>query len=647
MRFPEEFLNELKSRVRLSDVVGKKVALKKRGKDWVGLSPFSSEKTPSFYVHDDRGFYKCFSTQKSGDAITFLMEIERLTFAESVEKLARDCGLELPKQSAAEVQEYKRRTTLIEWVEKACLFFEDQLRKPAGATARAYLEKRGFGAEAWRRHRIGFAPDGWRMLLDVLTKEGASVEELIEAGLVVQPEDGADGKSRQPWDRFRNRVIFPITDHSERVIAFGARTLEPDGKPKYLNSSDSPLFHKGRTLYRYMAAREAMAAIKAPAGETNPLSQGLIVTEGYVDAISLAEAGIGSAVAPLGTALTDEQLELLWRAGPEPILCFDGDAAGIRAAWRACDRALPLIEPGKTLYFVLLPDGMDPDDVVRVRGAQAMREMLATARPLVDLLWMRELEAEPLDTPERQAGFEARLMAAASLIKHPGVKKAYERELRDRLYWHARGGRNGGNGAGKSASGAGAPLGKKGFSPGPTGLAGLRLVVRAIESPRMMEQVPEGLAKAVFDDPDVDIIRTAAFDVYNGSEMLDRTTVAAHLRSLGRKRAVELLETFPVGQPMDPMSNEGRDWLDAIGRFHVARTLAVEVQATKRADEEGVEIMSAAHQARIMQKVIERRSASRSVVDEAITSPASDGAQDLRNAIGGMGAAMESKRSED
>jgi len=639
MRFPEEFLNELKSRVRLSDVVGKKVQLKKRGKDWVGLSPFSSEKTPSFYVHDDRGFYKCFSTQKSGDAITFLVETERLTFSEAVEKLARDYGLELPKQSAAEQQQYRRRTTLIEWVEKACAFFEMQLLRPGGREAREYLQKRGFDEHAWARHRIGFAPDGWRTLFEYLTKEGASVEELIEAGLVVQPDEGADGKSRQPWDRFRNRVIFPITDHSERVIAFGARTLDPDGKPKYLNSSDSPLFHKGRTLYRYMAAREELAKIKE-----GPASRGLIVTEGYVDAIALAEAGIGSAVAPLGTALTEDQLDLLWRAGPEPILCFDGDAAGIRAAWRACDRALPLIEPGKTLFFVLLPDGMDPDDVVRVRGAGVMREMLAGARPLVDLLWMRELEAEPLDTPERKAGFEARLMAAVNLIKHPGVKKAYERELRDRLYWHARGTRSAWAPNGSSVA---ATVGKKGVSPGPTGLAGLRMVVRALESPQLMEHGREVLFRAVFEDPDVSAIRDAAFYVYDNTEMLDRPTVAAHLRSLGRKRAVELLETFPVGQPMDPRSNEGRDWLDAMGRFPVARTLVAEMQATIRADEEGVEIMSAAHQARIMQKVIERRSASRSVVDEAITSPASDGAQDLRNAIGGMGAAMESKRSED
>lgn len=644
MRFPEEFLNELKSRVRLSDVVGKKVALRKRGKDWVGLSPFSNEKTPSFYVHDDRGFYKCFSTQKAGDAITFLQETERLTFAEAVEKLARDYGLELPTQSPEEQRQYRRRTTLIEWVEKACAYFQDQLLRSGGREARAYLEKRGFGRDAWERHRMGFAPDGWRNLFEYLTKEGATPEELIEAGLVVQPEEGEEAqsgktKSRQPYDRFRNRVIFPITDTGGRVIAFGARTLEPDGKPKYLNSSDSPLFHKGRTLYRYMAAREELAKIK-----DGPLSRGLIVTEGYVDAIALAEAGIGTAVAPLGTALTEEQLDLLWRAGPEPILCFDGDAAGIRAAWRACDRALPLIEPGKSLFFVLLPDGMDPDDVVRVRGAGAMRDMLAGARPLVDLLWMREVDAEPLDTPERKAGFEARLMNAVAQIRHPGVRKAYEREVRDRLYWHSRGTRGQ---AGVQAQAGGQPAARKRVSPGPTGLAGLRLVVRALESPQIMEQGREVLFRAAFPDEDVAAIRDAAFYVYDNTEMLDRHGVAAHLRSLGRKRAVELLETFPVGQPMDPRSNEGRDWLDAIGRFPVARTLVAEVEATIRADGEGVELMSAAHQARIMQKVIARRSASRSVVDETVTSPAQDGVQELRDALGGMGAAMESKRSED
>jgi DNA primase len=349
-------------------------------------------------------------------------------------------------------------------------------------------------------------------------------------------------------------------------------------------------------------------------------------------------------VAPLGTARTEEQLDLLWRAAPEPILCFDGDTAGIRAAWRACDRALPMIAPERSLYFVLLPDGMDPDDVVRVRGPQAMRDMLANARPLVDLLWSRELEAEPLDTPERRAGFEARLMAAAGEIRHPGVRKAYERELRDRLYWHSRTPRQTPGAAGGQP---GPTQGKKGISPGPTGLPGLLLVIRALESPHIMEQSREALFRAAFEDPDVQAIRDAAFYVYDHTEMLDRPTVAAHLRSLGRKRAVELLETFPVGQPMDPRSAEGRDWLDALGRFPVARTLVGEVKATVRAEEEGVEMMSASHQARIMAKVLDRRRASRSVVDEAVTSPADEGVQELRDAVGGMGAAMENKRSED
>jgi DNA primase len=234
-------------------------------------------------------------------------------------------------------------------------------------------------------------------------------------------------------------------------------------------------------------------------------------------------------------------------------------------------------------------------------------------------------------------------MAAVGQIKHPGVKKAYERELKDRLYWHFRPGKGG---QGQTAN-QGQKAGKKGFSPGPTGLSGLLLVVRAMENPQIMEQSREVLVKAAFEDPDVQSIRDAAFYVYDHTEMLDRAAVAAHLRSLGRKRAVELLETFPVGQPMDPRSNEGRDWLDALGRFPVARTLVAEVQATKQAHEEGVEIMGAVHQARIMQKVIARRSASRSVVDEAVTSPANEGVQELRNALGGMGAAMESKRSED
>jgi DNA primase len=626
MRFPEEFLNELKSRVRLSDVVGRKVQLKKRGKDYVGLSPFSNEKTPSFYVHDDRGFYKCFSSQKGGDAITFIMETERLSFAEAVEKLARDVGMELPKASPEAAQEYRRKATLGDWVERACAFYEQQLRSPAGAEARAYLEKRGFTEAAWTRHRMGFAPGGWRNLAELLVREGASVDELIEAGLLVRPDAEGGGKAREPYDRFRNRVIFPIADPAGRIIAFGARTLDPDGKPKYLNSSDSPLFHKGRTLYRYGPAREAMAEIKE-----GPLSRGLIVTEGYVDAISLAEAGIGTAVAPLGTALTEDQIEMLWRAGPEPILCFDGDAAGVRAAHKAVDRALPMIEPGRTLYFVTLPGGLDPDDVIRTRGPQAMRDMLLNARPLVDLLWSREVEAEPLDTPERRAGLEARLMAAAAAIQHPGVRKAYERELRDRLFQQFRPGRQGGQMGGQAFP---AGLRMKG-SPGATGRPGLRLLVRAIESPAIFELARQRLAEAEFADADIAAIRDAAFDVAKDAEKLDRSAVAAHLRIFGRKRSVELLEDLPPGEPLDLLTTEGRDWSVALDRFVITSRLVAESEAV-RAEEGDDESERRRLWARHKAHVLERKMASRSSVDEAMSDPANEGADELRSMLGGL-----------
>ncbi len=637
MRFPEAFLNELKSRVRLSDIVGRKVKLKKQGRDLVGLSPFANEKTPSFHVHDDKGFYKCFSTQKGGDAITFLMETERLSFAEAVEKLARDVGLELPAQSQGEAQEYRKQTTLKDWAEKACQFFEAQLHRPAGAAARDYLQRRGFGPESWQRHRIGFAPDGWRSLSDHLTTQGATIPQLIEAGLLVEPEE----TGKQPWDRFRNRVIFPITDPQGRVIAFGARTLDPDGKPKYLNSSDSVLFHKGRTLYRYKAAREALADVKA-----GPLSRGLIVTEGYVDAIALAEAGIGTAVAPLGTALTEEQLQMLWRAGPEPILCFDGDAAGTRAAWKAVDRALPEIEPGRSLFFVMLPDGLDPDDMIRTRGPAAMREALESPRPLVDVLWRRELDAEPADTPERKAGLERRLMDAAAAIKHEAVRKAYQRELKDRLYWHFRNlqqQQQQQNRAQREPSNVG-PLRKvpKLDHLNVAKVQGLQLVVRAIENAHLIESAQEALAHAAFQDADVEAIRNAAFDVLDGAGKLDRDQVAAHLRSLGRNRAVELLAMCAREPAIELSTPEARDWCDALARFPAAQA---HLRGSELQSEVGVvSRLTAEIEARLKAARIESLKMTRSMTDEAMTASSGDqGANKLREALGQMGAAFAAR----
>lgn len=639
MRFPESFLTELKSRVRLSDVVGRKVKLRKQGRDFVGLSPFSNEKTPSFHVHDDRGFYKCFSTQKAGDAITFLMETERLTFAEAVSRLAESVGLPLPSDDPAEQARYARRASLQDWVERACQFFEDQLRGPQGGAARAYLESRGFRKDAWDRHRLGFAPDAWRALSDHLTKQGASLDELVEAGLLVRPDEDADGaersKSRTPWDRFRNRVIFPIADPSGRIIAFGARTLDPDGKPKYLNSSDSVLFHKGRTLYRYKAAREALAGLKE-----GPLSRGLIVTEGYVDAIALAEAGIATAVAPLGTALTEEQLDLIWRAGPEPILCFDGDRAGQGAASRALDRALPMISAGRTLYFVLLEDGADPDDVLRKDGPLKMRSLLERAKPLVDVLWERELQREPLDTPERRAALEARLDAAVATIKDAAVRKAYQREVRDRIYWRFRSGGGPQKGARQTSAD---PAKQRGAHPRVRGLA---LLLRAIDSPGIFEQAREALCQASFADPEVAAIRDAAFDALDAAEILDRAVVASHLRALGRKRALELLDSIPPRPALDPRSGEARELLEALEQFPIADALDGEARLVIGSEQgEGAEL-NARHEARLRALGLDRRRMGRIAPGEASAAfDSENGAKRLEEALRGFNDAVEQRRS--
>ena len=649
MRFSDDFLSELKSRIRLSEVVGRKVRLTRRGKDFVGLSPFSTEKTPSFYVHDDRGFYKCFSTQKSGDVITFVMETDRLTFAEAVERLAHEAGLELPRQTNQDQGQMVRRATLLDWLEKAAAWFETQLRSPAGAAARAYLEGRGFAREAWGRHRMGFAPPGWRNLADTLVREGASPRDLVEAGLLVEGEEG-----KAPYDRFRNRVIFPICDTQGRVIAFGARTLDPDGKPKYLNSSDSPLFHKGKTLYRYMQAREALARTQA----AGPLARGLVVTEGYVDAIALAEIGVGTAVAPLGTALTEDQIELLWRAGPEPILCFEGDAAGIRAAYRSVDRALPMIEPGRTLYFALLPDGLDPDDMIRSRGAEAMRERLTAARPLADLLWRRELDAGPLDTPERRAGLEARLQAATELIRHVGVRKAYEREMRGRLFEHFRTARtsrpegavrNGGGGSSRSPSQSDGRVtgpARQGILSGPARLAGLGLLVRAIDTPALLGPSREALCAADFPNPDVASIRDAVFDVLDSGETLDRRAVAAHLRNLGRSRSEKLLEEYPNLGSLDLEKGEGREWFSALERFPAAAAVNEAARAVIQEVSGDDMFRHASHLARLRAMIAEREQTRRPTAEQS-QGGASEGASEIWSALDGLDGEMKRRFPKD
>ena len=420
MRFGEHFLDELKARVRPSEVVGKHVKLKRQGREFAGLSPFTAEKTPSFFVNDEKGFYHCFSSGKHGDAISFLMEVEGLSFPEAVERLADMAGMALPAVDPEAEKRAEQNKKTISWIEQAQGFYEKSLRRDIGQNARAYLKTRGLTGEDCKRFGIGYAPDSFDALRDELTQQGAKMERLVEAGLLIKPDENKANK--KPWDRFRNRIMFPISDARGRLIAFGGRALSKDDKAKYLNSPETNLFHKGRLLYRYPEARKALSAPKNGA-------RGLIVAEGYMDVIALAKAGFEHAVAPLGTALTEEQLELLWRAGPEPVLCFDGDKAGVRAAFRSVERALPLIKPGQTLRFALLPEGKDPDDLIREQGASAMQDVLDRSIPLVDMLWRREVNAEHLDTPEAKAGLKDRIFSAIREISHEGVREQYKTAL--------------------------------------------------------------------------------------------------------------------------------------------------------------------------------------------------------------------------
>jgi len=420
MRFGENFLDELKARIRPSEVVGKHVKLKRQGREFAGLSPFTNEKTPSFFVNDEKGFYHCFSSGKHGDAISFLMEVEGLSFPEAVEQLANMAGMALPAVDPEAEKRAEQNKKTISWIEQAQGFFERSLRTDKGKHARDYLKSRGLTGADCKKFGIGYAPESFDALRNELTQQGAEMERLVEAGLLIKPDE--DKRERKPWDRFRNRIMFPISDARGRLIAFGGRALSKDDKAKYLNSPETNLFHKGRLLYRYPEARKALSAPKNGA-------RGLIVAEGYMDVIALAKAGFEHAVAPLGTALTEDQLELLWRAGPEPILCFDGDKAGVRAAFRSVERALPLIKPGQTLRFALLPDGKDPDDLIREQGPSAMQEVLDRSVPLVEMLWQREVNAERLDTPEAKAGLKDRIFGALREISHDGVRDQYKTAL--------------------------------------------------------------------------------------------------------------------------------------------------------------------------------------------------------------------------
>lgn len=417
MRFPPSFLDEIKARLPVSDVVRRHVKLMKSGREWKGLSPFGAEKTPSFFVNDQKMAWFDFSSGKNGNIFDFVMATEGLSFPETVERLARDAGLDLPERSPDAERQEIRRAGLHEVLDLAAQYFEAQLRGERGARARAYLAGRGIALDVQKQFRLGYALGERHALRDALAARGATVETMIEAGLLIHGED-----IPVPYDRFRDRVMFPIADRNGRVIAFGGRAMEKDVPAKYLNSPETPLFHKGAVLYNHHQARKAAH------------DRGrVIAVEGYIDVIAMHAAGFPETVAPLGTALTPDQGALLWGMSSQPILCFDGDAAGHKAAFRAADMALPLIGPEKTLAFALLPEGQDPDDILRAAGPGAVEEALRAALPLVDLLWSRQMENRALTTPEHRASLERDLAETVAAIKDEALRRYYKAEFDQRL----------------------------------------------------------------------------------------------------------------------------------------------------------------------------------------------------------------------
>ena len=505
MSLPPGFMDELRSRTSLVQVVGRKVQWESRksnpGKgDMWAPCPFHHEKTASFHVDDSKGFYYCFGCHAKGDAFKFVQETENVGFMEAVKILAEEAGMQMPDRDPRAREKADRHSQLVEVMEQAVQFYRMALKTGAAAEARAYLERRGMSQETQDRFGIGYAPEG-NAVFKHLTGKGVDPKLVIDAGLAAVPDDG-----RAPYDRFRSRIIFPIRDARGRCISLGGRALDPNARAKYLNGPETAIFDKGRSLYNHKDARAA-------AGKGQPL----VVAEGYMDVIALAEAGFTSSVAPLGTAITENQLQLLWRMSPEPIVALDGDKAGIRAAMRLIDLALPMLEAGQSLRFAIMPEGQDPDDVIKSGGTKAMQTILDQARPMVDLLWQREIEGKIFDSPERKAALDKALRAKIKLIKDPSIRAHYGETIKD-LRWQLFRPQRG------PAKGGFKPRGKWGAPSGAQASTKASLLVSAdearqrhmreavilasiIATPAVLDEFEAGLENLTCDDQDHNFLR--------------------------------------------------------------------------------------------------------------------------------------------
>lgn len=486
MSLPPGFLDELRNRLSLAQVVGRKVMWDNRksnqGKgDLWAPCPFHHEKTASFHVDDRKGYYYCFGCHAKGDAISFVRETENVSFIEAIEILAAEAGMDVPKQDPRAQEKADRRTQLTEVMEQAVGFFRLMLKTGAGQEARAYLAKRGLDQAALDRWEIGFAPPGWDNLRDALGAKGVPADLMLAAGLVKKSDKG-----RAPYDVFRDRIMFPIRDGRGRAIAFGGRAMDPNDNAKYLNSPETELFDKSRNLFNLKPAREA-------AGK----GQRLIVAEGYMDVIALSEAGFTAAVAPLGTAVTEPQLQLMWRVADEPVIALDGDTAGLRAAYRVIDVAFPVLEAGRGLRFAVMPDGKDPDDLLRTKGPEAVKAVLDNAMPMVQLLWRQETDGKDFDSPERRAALDKALRARIARIQDQSLKHHYGEALKELRYQKFRAQRpeRASDGTRPKWRPKGAPL-----PPSPTAKASLLVAAGEDGERRLREEV---ILAAVLSAPEI------------------------------------------------------------------------------------------------------------------------------------------------
>jgi len=525
MAISSRFLDDLRERTGLADVVGKRVRLTKKGREHQGLCPFHKEKTPSFTVNEEKGFYHCFGCGAHGSAYDFVMETEGLNFREAVEKLAGDVGLQVPQDTPEERQRAERKKTLYDVVEAACCYFEHHLRQRVGTQALNYLTKRGLSQQTIQKFRLGFAPDHREGMTTALKKQGISDTDLVAAGLIIKRDDGSS------YERFRGRVIFPIKDRRGRVVAFGGRILDETVKAaKYLNSPETDLFHKGRLLYAMDSAQVAARA-----------GQSLIVAEGYMDVIALNQAGFEGAVAPLGTALSEDQIHELWKITPEAVLCFDGDNAGARAATRAAERVLPLLKAGVGLRFASLPQGEDPDSLVQNHGVPAFQALIDGAKPLSQLLWDMEVANGPTDTPEGRAALQKRLDDHVRRIDDATVRSHFLSTFKDRVWnigretktWTGKSGQRGKSS--KSSVFEGKDK-QHAVQAARLDMAQAReeiLLCTLITHPELFDDVGERLGSLAFGAVSLDNLRQEALKTLTGEPGLDTDAFQCHMRESG------------------------------------------------------------------------------------------------------------------